>query len=83
MEIPDNILSLSKAQNPAIPERRRVTMAKAIKCRDVGVDCDFEARANTVEELMKKIAEHAQSAHGMKEIPADLVAKVGAAIRDV
>ena len=58
-------------------------MAKAIKCRDIGVDCDFEARAETVDELMKKCAEHAQTAHGMKEIPVELVAKVQAAIRTV
>jgi len=58
-------------------------MAKAISCRDVGMDCDFEARANTVEELMKKCAEHAKSDHGLNEIPPELVAKVQAAIRDV
>ena len=58
-------------------------MAKAIKCRDVGVDCDFEARAETLDELMKQCAEHAKSAHGMKEIPAELVAIVRAAIRNV
>ncbi|MBI3933943.1 MAG: DUF1059 domain-containing protein [Acidobacteria bacterium] len=58
-------------------------MAKAITCRDVGVDCDFEARANTVEELMKKCAEHARSAHGMTDIPAEMVVKVQGAIRDV
>lgn len=58
-------------------------MAKAVKCRDVGVDCDFEARAETVDELMKKCAEHVKSVHGMTEIPAELVAKVQAAIRTV
>ena len=58
-------------------------MAKAVNCRDVGMDCDFEASANTVEELMKKCAEHARTGHGMTEIPPDLVAKVQGAIRDV
>ena len=58
-------------------------MAKAISCRDVGVDCDFEARANSVEDLMKQCAEHARSAHGMTEIPPELVAKVQGAIREV
>ena len=58
-------------------------MAKAINCRDVGMDCDFEASANTVEELMTKCAEHARTGHGMMEIPPDLVAKVQGAIRDV
>jgi predicted small metal-binding protein len=58
-------------------------MAKIIKCLDVGVACDFEARAENEAELMKKVAEHARTAHGITQIPAELVAKVKAAIRDV
>ena len=58
-------------------------MAKSIKCMDVGVACDFEARAENEEELMKKVHEHARTAHGMNEIPPELVAKVKKAIRDV
>ena len=58
-------------------------MAKSISCRDVGVDCDFQASAETVEELLKKCQEHARSAHGITEIPMELVAKVQAAIKDV
>jgi predicted small metal-binding protein len=58
-------------------------MAKSIKCCDVGVACDFEARAENEVELMKKVAEHARTAHGFKDIPPELVAKVKAAIRDV
>ena len=58
-------------------------MAKSINCRDVGMDCDFEARANTVEELMLQCAEHAKTGHGMTDIPPELIAKVQGAIRDV
>jgi len=58
-------------------------MAKSIKCCDVGVDCDFEARADNEAELMKKVAEHARTAHGFKDIPPELVAKVKAAIKNV
>ena len=58
-------------------------MAKCMKCSDVGVDCDFEATAPTEAELMKKLQEHARTAHGLKDIPPELVAKVKAAIRDV
>jgi predicted small metal-binding protein len=57
-------------------------MAKVIRCRDVGVDCDFEARGETVQEVLENCQEHARTAHGMDEIPAELVAKVKAAIRD-
>ena len=58
-------------------------MAKSISCRDVGVDCDFQATAPTVEELLGKCAAHAKSAHGIDEIPPELAAKVQSAIRDV
>jgi predicted small metal-binding protein len=46
------------------------------------VDCDFEARGETEQEVLQKCAEHAKSAHGMDEIPPDLAAKVRASIRD-
>ena len=57
-------------------------MAKVMKCRDVGVDCDFEARGATEEDILKQAAEHAKKDHGMAEIPPNLLAKVKAAIRD-
>lgn len=57
-------------------------MAKVIRCRDVGVDCDFEARGETVQEVLENCQEHARAAHGMDEIPAELVTRVKAAIRD-
>ena len=56
-------------------------MALVVNCRDVGADCDFEARDETEEELFKILAEHATSGHGMEEIPPELVEKVRAVIR--
>jgi len=58
-------------------------MAKILRCRDVGVDCNEVIRAETEEELMRKVAEHAKTVHGMSEISPDLAAKVKAAIKDV
>jgi predicted small metal-binding protein len=57
-------------------------MAKVIRCRDVGVDCDFEARGETVDDVLKQCAQHAHDDHGMDEIPPELVEKVKAGIRD-
>ena len=57
-------------------------MSKVIRCRDVGVDCDFVARADSEEELMKKVAEHAATAHNMKEIPEEVLSQVRAAVRN-
>jgi len=60
-----------------------VKMAKMLRCRDVGVDCDGVIRAETEEELMGKVAEHAKTAHGITEISPELAAKVKAAIKEV
>lgn len=57
-------------------------MAKVITCRDVGVDCDFVARGETEDEVLRLCAEHGRKAHGMTEIPKELVQKVRAAIRE-
>lgn len=57
-------------------------MPKVLRCREVGVDRDFSARAETEEEILKKAAEHGRTAHGMEEIPEALLVKVRAAIRD-
>jgi predicted small metal-binding protein len=57
-------------------------MAKVIRCRSVGVDCDFEARGETVEEVLQKCAEHGRQEHGMTEISQDLQTKIRAAIQD-
>ena len=53
----------------------------SIKCKDVGLDCDFEVAADTEDELMKKIAEHAAEVHDMKTIPPEVIEKVKAAIK--
>ncbi len=56
---------------------------KAVNCRDVGMDCDFEARGETVDEVMEQCQIHASTDHGMTEIPPDLQARVRSAIRDI
>lgn len=55
---------------------------KVIRCRDVGMDCDFEARGETEQEIMQQCAAHARTDHGMTEIPAELATKVRAAIHE-
>lgn len=53
-----------------------------LKCRDVGVDCDFEIKgASSEEEVMQMVAIHAKCAHNMDKIPPELAAKAKAAIR--
>ena len=64
------------------PRSKEKAISKILSCRDVGVDCDFVAKADTEEEILAQCAEHARNDHGMAEIPDDLVQKVRGAIRD-
>ncbi|MCL4243707.1 MAG: DUF1059 domain-containing protein [Candidatus Dadabacteria bacterium] len=57
-------------------------MTKVLRCREVGVDCDFEAKGDSVEEIMQQAARHAKEAHGMDAIPPELLEKVNKAIHD-
>ena len=57
-------------------------MGRRMDCRDVGPDCDFVARGESDEEVMRQVAEHADTAHGIKDVPPELAEKARAAIRD-
>ena len=56
-------------------------MAKELRCRDVGMNCAFQARGDTEEEVLRQAATHARTAHQITEMPPELAAKVRAAIR--
>jgi len=58
-------------------------MVKMLRCRDIGVDCNGVIKAKTEEELMKKVAEHAKTVHGISKISPDMAKKVKAAIKEV
>ena len=57
-------------------------MGKSIACRDVGLDCDFKARAENDEALLRQVKEHARTKHNIQEISPELASKVRGAIRD-
>jgi AhpD family alkylhydroperoxidase len=61
--------------------RSKQGVDKELRCRDVGVDCDYVIRGKTEEEIFEKAAEHAKAVHHMKEIPKELMKKARAAIR--
>jgi predicted small metal-binding protein len=79
---PKGNLLVSVGEKPSVKDERGSEMAKVLRCRDVGMDCDFVARAETEEEILKKAAEHADEVHNLQEIPEEVLAKVRAAIRD-
>jgi len=43
-------------------------MEKVLKCKDVGVDCDFVARGKTEDEVLKKASEHAKKDYDIDEV---------------
>lgn len=57
-------------------------MAKVLKCRDVGSECDFEVRAETIEEVLRLAGRHAAERHGMTEISEEKLAEIKALIRE-
>lgn len=54
---------------------------KKISCADVVPGCKFHAEAGSEEQLLKQVAEHAASEHGVKEVTPDLLARVKSVIR--
>ncbi len=57
-------------------------MAKVLRCKDIGMDCDFEVRAETEDEVLEQAAQHAAQVHEITEMTPDLVEKVRGAIAD-
>jgi predicted small metal-binding protein len=59
-------------------------MAKVLRCKDLGMNCTKELRAETEDELMQLAAEHAEQDHGIhaSSIPPSILAMVKAAIKD-
>jgi predicted small metal-binding protein len=49
-------------------------------CRDIGMDCSFEAHGSTKPELMRKFIDHAESTHSMQVLAADIILNVYNAI---
>ena len=57
-------------------------MAKVLRCADLMPGCNVVVEGKDVAEVMAKGAEHAKKAHGMSQMPPDLMKKVQAAIKD-
>ena len=58
-------------------------MTKQLRCRDVGLNCDFEVRGTTDEEVLQKAVAHARIVHQLPDVPPELATKVRAAIRTI
>jgi predicted small metal-binding protein len=59
---------------------RRLPMAFCI-CKDLGIDCSFEATGTTHTEVMRTFIDHAESAHHMDLLTADVIYRVQKVIK--
>jgi len=57
-------------------------MAKVLKCGDINPGCNFEIKADSEHDVLRKAAEHAKIAHNMENIPPEVLSKVKGAIHD-
>jgi predicted small metal-binding protein len=57
-------------------------MTKVLRCNDVVGSCDFVARGESEQDILRQAAEHARSAHQVEEVTPELAEKVRSAIRD-
>ena len=48
----------------------------SFKCKDIGMDCKFEATAANVQDLDDKIAKHARDAHNIASLDKDMWMKI-------
>jgi predicted small metal-binding protein len=64
-------------------EQRNSKKRMELTCRDVGVDCDFVACGDTVEETIAACAEHAETNHGMMSFPPELWIQMRSRVRTI
>lgn len=57
-------------------------MTKVVNCRDIGFDCEGVVRAESEQELLAKVAQHANEVHGLTEVTEEIVVKVKSVTRE-
>jgi len=57
-------------------------LAKTFNCKDFGGSCNWKGRAETVEELLKKISKHGAIKHNMKGMTEVMKSKILSVIRE-
>jgi predicted small metal-binding protein len=50
-------------------------------CKDLGMECSFEAKGTNEREIMRQFIDHAESAHKMSVLPADVIYQVQKSIK--
>jgi len=63
-------------------DKKEESMEKLLKCRNLGLDCDFEACGENAEETLKTAMDHARAIHGLKDISEKDLARARSTIQD-
>jgi predicted small metal-binding protein len=50
-------------------------------CKDLGMECSFEAKGTNDREIMRQFINHAESAHKMLVLPADVIYQIQKSIK--
>jgi len=58
-------------------------MTKSISCADAGANCSWSTTAETEEEIMNRVAQHAKEDHPDLEVTPELVAKIKSLIKEI
>jgi len=59
----------------------RIQRFPSFACKDIGIDCTFETQGATDQELMRRFIDHAESAHHMQVLSADIIFRLQKAIK--
>jgi predicted small metal-binding protein len=57
-------------------------MAKVIRCKDAGFECDAVIKGETEDEALKEAAAHAKEFRGPEEVTPEVADKVRSIMRD-
>ena len=56
---------------------------KELRCREVGFDCEGVVRAESEDEVLRQVAEHARKVHGLTEIDESMAQQIRSRIHTV
>jgi predicted small metal-binding protein len=61
-------------------EMERISLA-SVKCGDLGMDCFFEVKGTTEQELIRNLIEHMESEHNIPVLTADVLFRIKKGIK--
>jgi predicted small metal-binding protein len=76
--VPERSLPAASCLNfyDRVPEARKNNPAVSLCCRDIGLDCSFEATGETRPLTMREFIRHAEASHNMQVLSAEVLFKI-------